>query len=46
MSMFGSLFSGVLKPLFTPLFEDDPAFLSLMEGGFLTMQSGGKIELH
>ena len=45
MSLFTSLTGDLFAPLFAPLFENDPAWLALMEGGFLLTQDGGKIEI-
>ena len=46
MNLFAPFFSGLSMPLFTPLLADDPGFLALVAGGFLTLEDGGKIELH
>ncbi|MDH4182650.1 MAG: hypothetical protein OEV92_00375 [Nitrospinota bacterium] len=46
MNIFTSLFTDLSTTLFTPLMADDPGFLALVAGGFLTLQDGGKIELH
>jgi len=46
MSLFSRVFGDLFVPLFTPLLSTDPQYLELMAGGFLTLEDGGKIELH
>jgi len=44
--IFRPLFRPLFAPLFRQLFPTDTQYLELMGGGFLDLQSGGKIELH